>query len=404
MRRVSLLGMMITAAVLNGPATVAAAEPLPFATATASCHDELTFPVQTSSHPDVIYRFRSLEADGGGLWPGNGSPGFAPGDIGWASYFFGGVQAGTAPSWYAGCAPESASVEASLADRPSTPATFSGVTSTAEGNRSYLPFSAPGAGQYVLDLSIAQGAVEIDGYAGILQSSGVYPLGSLEAGPHNPRLQAAPGPQAVWSATIRMVPVAINGLSFGRGCMAPGTGIPAGFSVTGDTSIAATIRKKSGGTVRDLGSFRVRQGDSSIPWDGRNAAGRPVANGRYVLALTSTDPQGQVTKAQTGISVARNAPRVKVVKPRRVSPKRALVFRIFKDPCGASSLKVLIDGRRRGVYRRPAVVNGKIQVPPRGSWSVGKHRWRVVSTDPVGNRRISAGIFKVRRASKRAHR
>lgn len=415
MRGILLLGTMITVALLKGPATAVGAEPVPFATASAPCSSGvLTFPVQASSHPSVIYRFRSVGATGGMGSEGGIGTVFAPGDSGWGIFDTrwsvdtgatadGGVEAGTAPKMYANC-PESeaGSVEASLADRPSTPATFSGVTSRRQG--SFLPFVAPGTGQYALDLTMTQGAVEIQGVPGILQSSGTYSLGDLAGGPHNLRVDAVAGPSAIWSATVRKVPVAINGLSFGRGCMAPATGIPARFSVTGDTSIAAAIRNSSGGIVRDLGSFPVRHGKGSIPWDGRNAAGGPVANGRYVLALTSTDPQGQVTSARTGITVASSAPRVKAATPRRISPRRALVLRIFNDPCGVSSVKVQIDGQLRGVYRRGAVVAGKIQVPPRGSWAFGKHRWRVVSTDPVGNRRISTGIFKVKRASKRAHR
>lgn len=395
------LGLMISVALLKGPATAEAAEPLPFATASAPCSEGLTrvpFPVQPSSHPNVIYQFRSIGAEGSIAFFFSGA-GFSPGDSGWGTYDVdGGVQAGIAPGLDAIC--ESGSVEASLADRPTTPTTFSGDTTA--GNSSFLPFSAPGNGQYVLDLSILQGAVKISRISGILQSSGTYSLGSLPAGPETLSIEAEPGPPGVWSATIRMVPVAINGLSFGRGCIAAGEGVPAKFSVTGDTNISAAIEDHSGTLVRNLGTFPVEQGESSIPWDGRNAGGGPVANGRYVLTLISKDPQGDVTSARTGVSVASSAPRVRALARRSISRKHSLILKVSNDPCGVSRIKVKINGRLLRTYRRNAVKgNGRLLVVPRGSWRLGKNRWRAVSTDQVGNRRVSTGIFRVKRSGSR---
>lgn len=72
------------------------------------------------------------------------------------------------------------------------------------------------------------------------------------------------GPQAIWSATVSELPVNINKLSFGQTCMAPGAGLPVTFSVTGDTSVSAAVRNASGGLVRSLGTFNVKEGNGAI--------------------------------------------------------------------------------------------------------------------------------------------
>lgn len=397
---VGMLAVLVVA--LFGSSSASAAGPVPFATASAPCSSEdLVFPVQSTPHSDVIFFFRSIGSEGKVVgWGAVGaeSTRFGVGDSGWVGVTGMSVEAGTAPELFIVCT--GGSVEAMLAERPTTPATFSGVSSPGYERSSALPFSAPGSGQYVLDLSITQGAVKIEGISGILQSSGTYLLGDLGTGSHNLLVNAQAGPTAVWSATVRLVPVAINGLAFGRRCMAPGAGVPARFSVTGDTDVGAAIRNGSGGLVRDLGSFPVRQGKSSIPWDGRNGGGGPVANGTYVLALTSTDPQGQVTSAQAKIAVASSAPRITMTARRKLGPRRALRLTIQKVPCGTSSVRVEINGYLRAEYRgRSVPSSGRLLVPPRGYWRPGKNRWRAVATDPVGNKRVSSGVFRVRAAS-----
>ena len=385
-------------AMLLGATGASAAEPGVFATTTTTCSDGvLDFPVQASAHPNVIFRFKSIGAQGGIGTFGGTSSDFAPGDAGWGLYETPkGVLAGEAPKLYVNCG-ETGSVEASLAERPGTPATFNGVTTANYFQGSFIPFTAPGTGQYVLNLSISQGAIEVTGIQGILQSGGEYPLGTLEAGAHNLQIDARQGPAAVWGATVSEVPVAINGLSFGRACMAPGKGIPAKFSVTGDTSITASVLSGSGAVVRSLGIFGVKLGDGSIPWDGRNSGGGRVANGVYTLGLTSTDPQGDVTSAQTSIAVARTGPRVKAVNRRRIARKHDLVFSFSDDPCGLTKATVVIDGHRRGVYRGSALSrSGRLLVSPRGYWAPGRNRWRVITVDPVGNRRTTAGVFRVK--------
>jgi hypothetical protein len=377
------------------PGVALAAEPSPFATASASCEQgTITFPPQSSSYSDVIYHFQSLEAHGYSL---PGDPQFGPGDSGWASLEPYAVEAGIAPTLGLFCS-SPGSVDASLAARPSTPATFSGTT--AADDDSYLPFSAPGAGQYVVELAITQGAIQIEDASGILESSGAYPLGSLAAGNHNLEVRAQSGPQAVWTATVRELPVTINKLSFSQTCMAPGTGLPATFAVTGDATITASIINSASQTVRNLGTFSVKEGESSIPWDGRGEGGSTLSSGAYTLRLVSTDPQGESTTAQAPIYVTNTGPTVSMTSPTTIEPTQSVAFQVTDPTCGVASATVTVDGEEIGTYHEgaaenPLPSNGTLVFKPHTSLKVGKYSWNVKATDKVGNVTTKSGTFSV---------
>jgi len=334
---------------------------------------------------------------------------FGSGDFGWSG-LEDPVAAGTAPQVSIDCGP-SGSFQGSLADRPDTPATFSGRTSPAKA--SSLPFIARGAGQYVLDLMINQGTITVDDSLffaeplwSFLQSSGEYPLGTLQAGKRNLYLEAESGPPAIWTATIRAVPVAINELSFDRTCISPGTGIPATFSTTGDTNVSALVRRTAtGDVVRNLGSFDVDMGDGSVPWDGRNDSGGGAPNGFYALELTSNDPQGHSTSTETRIYVSSSGPAVSRTSPRIIRPAQSAVFKVAETGCGVTSVTATIDGERTRAYgedeygfsNTPLPDGGLIVFSPRRGWKLGAHRWRIEATDAAGNTRVVAGRFGVRR-------
>lgn len=397
------------------PTIASASEPLPFASASGLCADgQMTFPSQTQLHKDVLVHFQSLGASGriGVFAPSY----FAAGDSGWESYSNGenaSVEAGTSSTVDFECS--SGSVEAFLAERPSTPATFSGRSTPVGGlaeavgvKNSYLPFTAPGAGQYVVAISMSQGAIEIEGISGILESSGEYSLGALKAGDRDIAIRAKSGPTAIWSATVRELPVVINKLTFGQQCVAPGTALPAKFSVTGDTMITADVLNSSGQVVRELGTFNVPEGEGSIPWDGRGAGGSELPNGLYTLRLVSTDPQGDSTNAQTSIYVADNGPDVSMTSPSKITSSQSTAFQISDPSCGVVSTSVQIDGKDRGIY---GAVNGFTEeeltgpLPGDGSlvfapptnkgWSLGSHHWTIKAIDSAGMATTATGTFAV---------
>jgi hypothetical protein len=385
--------------------SASAAEPVAFATATGNCGDGvITFPIQASSHPNVVIHFRSIGAEGAiqGEQPFSQYAGFAPGDSGWlGGYGLESVEAGTSPKVRINCS--SGSVEASLAEMPSTPATLTGTTTPGSSTGSYLPFNAPGSGQYVMSLTIAQGGLEVQGVSGIVQSSGEIPLGRLESGIHAIRLAPAPGPPAVWSATISAVPVAINKLAFGQTCMAPGKGIPATFSVTGDTTITAAVTNSAGATVRELGTFPVKEGSSSISWDGRGAGGASVPSGTYNLNLRSTNLQGVQGTAQTSIVVDSSGPTIQMTTPATILMSQSASFQVSDTGgCGISSVQITVTeptgqtvNQSFGEVGAPLPPNGAISLSPATAWTTGSYQWTAKTLDKAGNTRTTNGSFTV---------
>ncbi len=235
------------------------------------------------------------------------------------------------------------SVNAALMDRPSTPATFSGITSQSEA--SFLSFTARGEGRYVVDVTITQGAIAIGNVNGIIESSGEFSLGDLRAQDYDLLVNAQSGPPAIWTATVRELPVAINGLSFGQTYMASGAGLAANFSVTGDTTIAATVVNATGGLVRSLGTFPVSEGQSSIPWDGRGVGGSSLPDGPYYLKLVSTDPSGDTTAAQTMIVLDNTPPTVALTSPSIIKPFQSIGFNVRDAGSGVASASFVFDGK-----------------------------------------------------------
>lgn len=375
--------------------------PTPFATASANCSTgRITFPAQSSAHPDVLVQFQSTGSEGFVEGASLLTAGFGVGDTGWVPTYS--VEAGEAPSVRIFCS--SGSVSASLAERPTTPATFSGITTPREqvhdedGVASYLPFTTPGAGQYVLDAIISQGAITVEGIPGSIESSGQYSLGNLSAGDQNLRVEAENGPQAQWELTVKELPVTINGLSFGQAYMAPGAGLPADFSVTGDTQITATVTNSAGQPVRNLGTFPVSEGNSSISWDGRGNGGEVLPDGPYTLTLISNDPSGNTTSAQTTITLDSTPPSAGMISPASIAPSQSVAFQVTDAGSGVASFSVSIDGqvaRTYGGFGNPLPPNGQVSFYKSEGWTTGTHHWEIVAKDNVNNQSITTGTFTV---------
>jgi flagellar hook assembly protein FlgD len=64
--------------------------------------------------------------------------------------------------------------------------------------------------------------------------------------------------------------------------------------------VTAVITAEGGAVVRTL-TARVDAGDASIPWDGRSSAGKAVADGRYTVTLSATDPAGNASGSATWV-------------------------------------------------------------------------------------------------------
>jgi hypothetical protein len=374
----------------------ASAEPAAFTTTTRDCSSQgstATFPVQDSAHSDTILEYQSNGASGTAEPPFRGGASFAPGDSG--AVPFGEVSAGTAPQADIFCDSSDGLVSLAIADRPSTPATFGGTTSP--GDNSWLSFIAPGEGQYEVNVAISQGAITIDGVNGIIESSGSYPLGDLSAGDQDLDVQAQNGPPAIWTATVREVPVAINGLTFGQEYITSGSGVAATFSVTGDTTVSASIVNSLGTVVRSLGSFPVSEGQSSVPWDGRGQGGAALPDGAYYMVLVSSDPSGDSTRAYTKIVLDNTPPAAVMTSPTVIGPGQSVAFDVTDAESGVSVVTITI-GRQEfdygGESSSPISGNGAYVFSTRGAIA-GLYRWQITATDAVGNSRTVHGTFRI---------
>ncbi len=412
-RRTVVVAVLAAAFMLSSVAGAHAAEPVPFASASAPCGSgPITFPIQSVGHPDAIYWFRSIGATGDiGGGSGLDSTAFAAGDNGWEGLAIEvSIEAGTAPEIPLSCT--GGSVEAKLAERPSTPATFSAEITPGFERAVDLPFIGPGGGHYAVSITLLQGAVEIDDVNGIIQSSGEYALrDTQQKGANWITVTPVSGPTAIFTATVKLIPVAINALAFKQSCIAPGTGVPATYSLTGETTLSASVLGPGGSLVRTLGTFPAQAGQSSIPWDGRNSAGAGVPSGTYALNLLSVDPQGDPSAAQALIYIDSSPPTVALSSPAQIGPTQSVGFQVSDPGCGTKSAQVAIeppegDETVKASYGEfnalPA--GGNIVVSPRGEWAKGHYRWSVKAVDNAGNSHTYSGNFRVGRISGRSRR
>lgn len=387
-RRLSGL-MAISLGCLAVAAQSAAADPTPFATASASCSTGwVTFPVQSAEHQNVIYSVTSIGAQG---W--DGAEAYYPGDKVWGQYNWG-IEAGTAPTFDLGCS--SGSVQVSLYDLPNAPASYTAASNDAD-TTSHMFFNALGSGQYVLNATIDQGAITVNGTT--IVSSGQYPLGSLDRGINELNVWRTSGPAAHYTLSVSEVPVQISKLTFGStNYAAVGSILTGSFSVSGDTSINAYVRNAAGQVVRHLGSFAVQKGDSSVTWDARGDAGAALPDGAYYLHLDSSDPNGNVTSAETPITLDGTPPSAAMISPATISPSQAVTFSLSDGASGVQNASLLIDGQEVADYGE----YGGDHVPSTFSyrddgydWTLGKHTWQIKSRDNAGNKGQPGGTFSV---------
>lgn len=383
-------------------ASVAAADPTPFATTSVNCAGPggTTFPVQSTEHPAVIYSLTSSGASGE-VYSDGGE--FSAGDEIWGQA--GAVSAGTAPTLNVGCF-SSGMAQVSLYDLPNAPTSITGVSSNPNSSANLL-FKALGAGQYVLNVTIDQGAVEIynPGTTGnfTVNSSGQYPLGSLIAGPNGIGIQGLSGPTAHYTMSVSEVPVALSSLTFGSTRYAgAGTILTGSFTASGDTTVNAYVHNSAGQVVRHLGSFSVQQGDSSLTWDVRGDGGATLPDGVYYLHLDSTDPNRHVTSAETSIILDDTPPTAGMISPSTISPTQALSFAVGDAESGVQNMSLSVDGadvEDFGGYTGNPVPStfsyGGGNSDYGESWTLGRHTWEIQATDNAGNQADQAGTFTV---------
>ncbi len=277
-------------------AAPASADPgSPFYTGTASCSDyeaEVYAPAVTSAFPGGVARVQASDDLSGS---DNDAP-IGPGDIEWVPVQY--VDVGGSPTVGMDCS--TGSITASFYTVPSAPISYSGATTyEGGGTNSELPFSAPATDYYEADITVTQGAVSVDCTTGRLTvtPSGVCDLGSINAGSQaSVDVDAVDGPQAIWTVTIRALPVALSAVKASPSSGFTGSPTTISYTVSGDTTVTAGVYNSSDQLIQSLASgLAVSQGNHSLTWGGTGTGGELLPAGAYTVDLTSTDSQGNVS-------------------------------------------------------------------------------------------------------------
>ncbi|MDT7784337.1 MAG: FlgD Ig-like domain, partial [Pseudonocardiales bacterium] len=304
------------------------------------------------------------------------------------------VAAGESPSVDARCTAASA-FTATFYDRPSAPSTFAGEGGDPSGphSNSELGFIAPSTAQYVADLTLTSGAVQLSegthpGFAERIESfasSGQFHLGTLEPGAHSMTVQPLDGASPKWSITIRALPVVLAGLKFSKPVTRPGEFVQAGYTVTGDTSVTAVIRDANGQTVRTLASkSAVKAGERTLAWDGKSDSGGLVADGPYLLTVDTVDPSGQTSSATASIVVDGTPPVITVNSAATLGPRNAVSGRISDALSGINTTKAAEPSRYTELKFSTAQDSFTL-LPRSGEWKPGTHDVTITATDGAGN-------------------
>lgn len=407
-RRIALWSPLVATAALLSPAPSVAQTPgPPIASAAGRCDsnvtDFATGPV-AGDHPEVVGRL-STQGAGGDYR----SRHFGSGDTVWSP---------TSPLRSGESGEEriicfgTTDFTLELFDVPVPPASFSG-SSNPDRDGSGVVFRAPGAGQYVADVSVTQGAVAVStdggsvgfGQCGLPRRQVFASVGQFQFGLINGKatclvnVRAEDGPVANWTVAFRAIPGAVTGLKFARATARSGRSVRASYQLTADARLSAVIRNSSGQTVRTLGGFfSAARGSRTLTWDGINASGRPVRSGRYALEISGEDVNGFALQTRAPLIVDNGAPKVRRLSPRRLVSTRALVIGLEDQLSGVRSARLNVGGRTvRRLSGSRRSTSRRLIYRPRTGWSRGRsYRYAVLASDRAGNRRRVAGRFAIR--------
>jgi hypothetical protein len=401
MAAIVLVGALATVLAVAGSGQAAA--PSLFASASGTCpagsYSHFSTARITGNHSYPLVRLTS-QAGPGELSNYGGDPvSFGGPDVIWAR-LPDPILDGDIASGIVSCADAAVNVPYTVDffDRPTTPTTFSGATTPTSSLRyatNTFRFTTPAAAHYVVDLSLAQGAVTLDD--GTVQqtfaSSGRFDLGILPRDSYQLFLTPQDGPQAQWSLAIHALPVALSQLAFDRQYERPTQITSASYHLDGDVSLTATILNSAQQSVRALASGApVSEGDHSLTWDGLNGSGSSVTDGSYTLAVSYTDAAGNSGAGQASIAVDGTPPTVSVVSPPSLPRTHGLVVEVADNLSGVKAASLSVDGTK---VRTLGSGQTQFTYIPSGGWRSGAHSFSVSATDNAGYATKSSGSFSV---------
>jgi len=390
---------VLVAGVLPGVAF--GADPVPLVSGQISCaaadpfaSQDFVLPPLPSGTDNAIVSVTSM---GGAAGLVDDGIAIDPGEMRWDT-FNGRLQAGESVGVPAFCSNSVGTIRYTLYAAPTAPATFSGALGS--NGLSELAWVVPGRAPYVADVTLSQGAITIRSTRiGFSQQVG---LGDTDPGLNSLLLLGTPGPLAMFSVTIRPLPITISNLRLDRQAARPAVPVTARFSVNGTTQLTAVVNNASGRMIRSLTSRTVQSGDRSVSWNGRTQNGAPAASGTYRIVLTSRDPLGNVRTSSAPVIIDAHAPGVQVQSGSRPRPGRAFAARVVDNLSGLASASATIDGRNARTQFNNSRREARFTLAsPRGGWTPGRNRFRVTARDRAGNTVTRNGVFNVAIAGRR---
>jgi hypothetical protein len=179
-------------------------------------------------------------------------------------------------------------------------------------------------------------------------------------------------------------------------------------------TVTATIVSSSGDVVRTLAEReRVEPGSHAYSWDGRDAGGAIVPDGRYLLRLQFVEERRSIL-IPTTVRVDTRAPRLRAVRfrPEVISPDgdgRRDRLRVVYRTTERHTAELLVDGQREVGQTRVRAARRQYGLQWLGNVSSesggesgkvpaakGEHTITLVVTDLAGNEATSEFIVRVR--------
>jgi flagellar hook capping protein FlgD len=358
-------------------------------TGTCTGTEEVGYTVPTSEQPDSVV-FRLTPSGGSGAWtPPGYHQDFDSGDALWnydsPAYPIEGhvsCPSGQSPSF---------TVKAYRV--PTTPSTFTGRGTPGVGFNSgvsYLRAIAPYSANYLADIVISSGAIQVAG--AVVASSRTISLGGRSRNSAiSPVVEPLDGPAASWTVTIRPQPVVLSGVDLSPEVLIDGASAQFSYTVDAEANVTAVLKNSAGQVIRSFASgLHVQPGDHSLTFDGLTQAGAPLPDGFYAVQLNVVDPGGHSAAAARTVAIDAHGPQVRMVSANPLAARNGFVASVSDQVSGVQGSELSIDdsladeGTTRLSYR------------PSGGWTPGTaHSWKVEARDGSGNGSSRTGSFRV---------
>lgn len=395
-RRSCIWGPIVAGAIALAVATPAgAADPELVGSTSGSCaadaFDEYSF--GPFSDPPAALRDRFSASAGGGLWNGVR---IGPGDVIWTWVNSSGIRDG---DYFCDNVPGSYQLDTFRV--PAPPASFSG-RNTYSYEPSYPVVQPTYRSALAVDISVSQGAISVcasQGGCRTVASAGTLLLPALNPIFSTRRsldIRALDGPQAIWSVHVRALPVSVSDLRLDRTLAAPGTAIRADYVTDGDTAVTGTLINAVGAPVRTLASgLAVGLGGHSLTWDGFDAVGGRVPDGRYNLQVAGRDPAGNSSFQSAQLTIDGTGPVAQRLSPDRMPASNALAVQVTDQFAGIDEAQLVVGGQIVDNFPDPVSSPARLSYRPAGGWRPGSaFNWRVDAVDELDNSASTSGTFK----------